>query len=135
MKKMNRAVKKLWADHLRSDAYTQNFEFDESAGGIPLRTEDDTWSAFGVLCNIHAQTFPSVAKYELSKESYLGYHYFLPHEVSTWAGLKPTDDQFDCYIKFKSTVTIQNEKFNSIEEMSLAKIPFYMIADIIEEKL
>lgn len=133
-KKMNRHIKSVWAKHLRSDEYVQNFDVDPIGGGIPLRTSDNTWSVFGVLCNIHAQCFPEIAKDQKDATSYLGYYFFLPHEVSVWAGLK-TCPTFNVFIEFEEPVVIFGERYNSVEDLSLAGIPFFMIADIIEEKL
>lgn len=132
--KMNQSVKKLWVEHLRSDWYEQNFEVDPT-GGIQLRTTDNKWSVFGILCNIHAQTFPDVAIQQDDSDVYMDYCYVIPYEVSLWAGMRKIVGDYNCRIDFDQPVTIQGETFYDLESMSLAGIPFYMIADIIEEKL
>lgn len=132
--KMNKTIKKLWAEHLRSDWYDQNFDVD-SIGGIQLRTVGNKWSVFGVLCNIHAQKFPDVAIQQDVPDVYMDYCYVIPYEVSLWAGLRKVTGVYNCYIDFEQPVTIQGETFYDLESMSLAGIPFYMMADIIEEKI
>lgn len=138
---MNVAIKKLWAEHLRSDWYTQNFDVDDQ-GGIPLRTEDDKWSPFGVLCNIHAQMFPDVASEEFDKTSYLDYEYLIPRNVAIWAGLvAPAKDAFyntRVHIKGFQIVDGYHEEvvtYRSVEEMAMKGIPFFIIADAIETYL
>lgn len=132
--RMDPNIKKMWVDALRSNDYLQNFTYFDVGGGIQLRTKGNRFSVFGVLCNLHAQCHPEIASKELDPESYCGYQYFLPHEVSVWAMLKVTD-RYDASVKLSSPVTLFGIKFNSIEELSLKGIPFHMIADVIEEKL
>ncbi|MDE1971413.1 MAG: hypothetical protein KGI50_07610 [Patescibacteria group bacterium] len=128
-KKMNPFVKKLWVEHLLSDWYVQNFQIDDQ-NGIPLRTEDDKWSPFGVLCNIHAQTFPDAAQQETEKTSYQDYEYLIPRHVATWAGLK---DRGTC-LKFDTPISFDGNKYENLEDMFMDGVPFFMIADVIEEK-
>jgi hypothetical protein len=130
--KMNPTIKQLWCEHLRSDWYDQNFQRD-SGGYIPLRTEDNKWNAFGVLCNIHAQTFPDVAVDETRIDEYLEYEYIIPNDVAAWAGLK----SHGVDAKYKSVLPIKETEifgffYNSIESLFLNGIPFFMIADIID---
>lgn len=127
---MNPYVKSLWVEHLSSDWYVQNFQIDDQ-GGIPLRTEDDRWSPFGVLCNIHAQTFPEAAIYEFDKKTYQEYEYFVPHGVAIWAGIQ--ERQTGIY--FDSPVSFDGKNYQTVEQMFLDGVPFFMIADIIQEKL
>lgn len=136
---MNIAIKKLWAEHLRSDWYDQNFTVD-SEGGIPLRTIDNKWSPFGVLCNIHAQTFPDVASEEFDPASYLDYEYLIPSQVAIWAGLAKPGEFYNTSIPIRFKIYngksgYHSEIYNSVEEMALKGLPFFMIADIIETLL
>lgn len=137
---MNIAIKKLWAEHLRSDWYDQNFQVDDQ-GGIPLRTDDDKWSAFGVLCNIHAQTFPEVSEHEYYKKRYMGYEYMIPRHVAIWAGLIKMSDSYDSRVRIKPFTVVSPDgpsdtvTYHTIEEMALAGVPFFMIADVIEVSL
>lgn len=136
---MNIAIKKLWAEHLRSDWYDQNFEVDDQ-GGIPLRTVDDKWSPFGVLCNIHAQTFPEIADQEFDKKRYMDYEYMIPHQVALWVGLV-NNGPYDSRIRIKPFTVVNPDgprdtvTYHTIEEMAIAGVPFFMIADVIEVSL
>lgn len=129
---MNSKIKSLWASHLRSDMYVQNFETDEP---IPLRTNDNKWSPFGVLCNLHAQEFPLVAEQEVEVTSYLDYEYLIPREVAVWAGLisPGKNSKYETSIPINK-VEIFGKMYHSIEEMFMNSLPFFMIADIIESR-
>lgn len=136
---MNVAIKKLWAEHLRSDWYTQNFIVDDQ-GGIPLRTLDDKWSPFGVLCNIHAQMFPDVALEEFDATTYMDYEYLIPERVAVWAGLKKVGQFYNTSIPIKGFAIMDDYfgdiiNYRSIEDMFMDGIPFFMIADAIETYL
>ena len=129
-KKMNVRVKALWIEHLLSDWYDQNFDYDDQ-GLIPLRTENDKWSPFGVLCNIHAQTFPQVAMDQLEKTVYLEHECLLPHNVAVWAGVKDRG----CSVDLDGSFLFDGKRYTNIEDMFMDGIPFFVIADAIAEKL
>ena len=120
---MKNSVKALWVEHLKSEWYEQNLTDEEP----PLRTLDNRWSVFGVLCNIHAQQFPAVAETQESETSYLGLEYTLPHQVALWAGLKER-----LSVPFEKEVSLFGRKFRTLQGMSDANIPFFIMADMID---
>lgn len=52
-----------------------------------LRDEDNQFCCLGVLCNLHAQAHPELAKDEIDQITYLGEVFYLPAEVMDWAGM------------------------------------------------
>src|SRR5262249_36155352 len=80
---MNPAVKKLWVAALRSGDYVQ--------GRGRLRNADYSFCCLGVLCNLHAQAHPEIAKTQHSRSHYLNSSIYLPEQVMAWAGLKRND--------------------------------------------
>lgn len=113
-----------WVDALKSDAYDQNFDHEE---WCPLRTEDNKFSALGVLCNIHAMNFPEHAKTEMDPTEYMGCSYVLPYSVRRLAGI-------DTVGSFNRPFRFDGKIFNSVEDMDKAGIPFLIIADAIKER-
>lgn len=77
---MNRKIAKLWIEALRSGQYQQ--------GEGTLRDRDNKFCCLGVLCNLHAQEHPEVAKMQSVPSKYLGESEFLPSRVVWWAGMK-----------------------------------------------
>lgn len=131
---MNPRIKALWVEHLRSNWYSQNFKPDED-GSIPLRTSNDRWSPFGVLCNIYAQEFPDLVCDQVNKEEFFGYEFFIPRIVAQWAGLKPHEQTYSACMNFAKPVRLNiNDIYYSVEDMFVDGVPFYIIADAIEEK-
>lgn len=76
---MNKKIKKLWVEALRSGEYKQ--------GKYKLRSIDDKFCVLGVLCNLHAQKHPEIAAQENKKHKYMGHDADLPSAVADWAGL------------------------------------------------
>ena len=78
---MNKRIKKLWIKALRSGEYRQRFG--------QLRTLNNGFCVFGVLCNLHALEHPEIAATQRNKTSYLGCREYLPGEVEDWADFNP----------------------------------------------
>lgn len=76
---MKKRIADQWIAALRSGEYKQTTRF--------LR-KGDRFCCLGVLCNLHAQAHPEIAKRELDKNVYLYNSVLLPVEVQKWAGLK-----------------------------------------------
>lgn len=119
---MNENIQK-WIDALRSDLYDQNFNGSDQ----PLRTDDNKFSAIGVLCNVHALEFPEIAQTQFHPTEYLECEYFIPKKVREWIGIDG-NISFD----FKRYFSFEGRVYRSVDEMSRAMIPFYIIADAIE---
>lgn len=75
---MNAKIKKMWVAALRSGQYKQTT--------TQLR-KGDAFCCLGVLCNIHAQEHPDIARTQPVSYSYLDEEAFLPLEVQKWAGV------------------------------------------------
>lgn len=119
---MNKRIKKLWIDALRSGKYKQ--------GRGQLRSAGNKFCCLGVLCNLHAQEHPEVAKKQKSPRAYMGIEAFLPSEVAQWAGLSELE------IKF-GTVFVRNGPRKGESVINLnddLKLSFNQIADAIEAK-
>lgn len=121
---MNQNIQK-WIDALRSDLYDQNFEDWQ----MPIRTSNNKFSVIGVLCNVHAQEHPDVAKTQMISTEYLGYEYMIPKKVQDWIGIS------NCSFEFIYPFTFENRVYESADQMSCNFIPFYIIADAIELQL
>ncbi len=123
---MNPEIKQLWVAALRSGEYKQ-------AQGN-LRTQDNKFCCLGVLCNLHAQAHPNIAKHQIHKGSYMGSSGIPPDAVLKWAGL-PTVCSMVAIPANKTTI-----RFNRIEPKTLggandSGATFEQIADLIERHL
>ena len=113
---MNPEVKAKWVAALRSGEYKQ------TEGQL---RDGNKFCCLGVLCNLHAQTFPSVAAKEKAVESYRGSTGALPKTVRRWAGLKSDIGAFLAEDGFMSSLAELNDDGTS----------FKKLAKIIEAKL
>lgn len=113
---MNKKVKKLWVDALRSGEYHQ------TDGAL---RRGNTFCCLGVLCNIHARLHPLIAAKQSWSGEYMGQSEFLPATVMRWAGLQ-TDYGDSVYIKEnEAALTEHNDNGRTFKE----------IADAIESQL
>lgn len=122
MPKMNQRIKELWVMALESDLYDQNFGNEEK----PLRTKDDRWSPFGVLCNIHAQEHLGQQVEECDAESYHGYSFLTPVNVRRWAELDENHSG-----KFDQPFEIMGRTYQSVYQMAQENVSFFLIAGAI----
>lgn len=76
---MKKHIAKKWAEALRSGKYKQ--------GMNRLRDEKNNFCCLGVLCNLHANEFPKLAKAETDPLMYLGEDESLPSQVREWSGI------------------------------------------------
>lgn len=74
---MKKAIALRWAAALKSGDYAQ--------GGGVLRNSREDFCCLGVLCNLHAQDHPQIARGQLHRSLYLGHSTQLPPEVAKWA--------------------------------------------------
>jgi hypothetical protein len=107
---MKKAIADKWVKALRSGDYKQ------STGR--LRSSDDKFCCLGVLCNIHAQTYPKHAAAQEDSSLYDGCSAYPPESVLNWAGLKNNEGNFG--------------EINSLAEMNDQGASFREISDIIE---
>lgn len=80
---MDRKIALRWARALESGEYSQ-------VQGV-LRA-DTGFCCLGVLCNLHAQAHPKIAREETDPCVYLGEDTTLPQEVIEWAGMCGKDN-------------------------------------------
>lgn len=118
---MKQRIRDLWINHLRSGWYEQNFETYP-----PLRTSDDLWSAFGILCNIYAIEHKDAMAGECRKTEFLGYYFLIPSTVRDEFGITDRD------IAFKKPIRIGFDVYRSVQEMIDAGCDFSITADMIE---
>lgn len=114
---MKKRVKKLWVEALRSGKYQQ--------GTGQLRNEYNRFCCLGVLCNLHAQAHPKIAKRQTNPESYLGESWFTPSDVIEWAGLAHPNPRL-LYENYDWPLSVLNDR----EGLS-----FKRIATLIEKQL
>lgn len=109
---MNKKIKKLWINALRSGKYKQG------TGQLKL---GDQFCCLGVLCDLHRKACRN-KKYHWAKyDQYLKNNTSLPKEVMKWAGL-PT----------RSVQIGQNTAIQLNDELELA---FSSIAKLIDKEL
>lgn len=79
-KRMNPEVKARWVAALRSGDYEQTRrKLADGQGG---------YCCLGVLCNLHAQEHPEIARQQKRSAYYMGMTKILPDAVANWAGLR-----------------------------------------------
>lgn len=84
---MKKSIAMKWADALESGEYAQ--------GEGCLRNELNEFCCLGLLCNMHAQAKPKLAKDQTNPNVYFGNDQFPPAVVwKTWAGMKSNDGSF-----------------------------------------
>lgn len=115
--KMNKRIKKLWVDALRSGEYKQ--------AKSKLR-KGSYFCCLGVLCNIHAQEHPEIAAKQLSSNFYMGNSDLLPPAVIKWAKLQSVDGGCVKVNGISHSLTVLNDS---------GKANFDKLADLIEEQL
>ena len=121
---MNKKIKKLWVDALRSGEYKQ--------GKNQLRNEKNEFCCLGVLCNIHAQLHPKIAAKNKDQQYYYGDEDVLHQKLVEWAGL---DDEVGGVVKYRKKgedIILRNW---TLAELNDAGVCFHTIADLIEEQL
>lgn len=118
---MNKKIKAEWVAALRSGEYKQ--------GRGHLRDVEDNFCCLGVLCNLHAQHHPDIAKTHFNKSFYMNEGTTLPLAVLQWAGLDSSDPIVDGH--FLST---WNDGLNT-SLRHVDPLNFEQIADLIEKNL
>lgn len=122
---MNKEIKKLWVDALRSGSY-------EQGKGCLNNADDGTFCCLGVLCDIaHEAGITSMESAESVDDPYIMYSYggnkyALPYEVSTWAGLSSDDPVL---------VTKEGHNFMVSYLNDQEEYTFEQIADLVEDQL
>lgn len=119
---MKKSIATKWVAALRSGAYKQGT-------GTLRDSENNSFCCLGVLCNLHAQEHPGLARKETDPDSYMGHSEFLPEKVKKWAGMiseegEPVD---------RSDITIKGEEFVSLTDVNDSGISFKRIATWIEK--
>ena len=114
---MNKKIKAKWVAALRSGQYKQTQN--------QLR-DGNKFCCLGVLCNIHAQEHPRIAKMQKNPKVYMGETTVLPEAVIKWSGLKDDCGGQVIYRGLGEALT----ELNDNEELSFKKI-----AKLIEAQL
>lgn len=120
--KLRPSVKAKWLAALRSGHYKQTQH--------SLR-EEDSFCCLGVLCNLHAEAHPAIAKTQTDPYTYMGQDYAPPEEVLEWAfgkSFKKWDGD-----DLVSLPTPVDDK-HTLAEMNDNGFTFSQIADVIEEQ-
>jgi len=115
---MKKKIAEKWVKALRSGDYKQ--------GKDRLRDEQNNFCCLGVLCNLHAQEHPYLAKLEKYPSSYLSETVELPVKVQEWAGM---DDSLGC---FSYPVPGYEDEY-SLAELNDAGMEFKKLAKYIEK--
>lgn len=122
IKRMNKKIKKLWLEALRSRKYKQ--------GDGYLKDKDGKFCCLGVLCDIYAEKMGLEWEMDDSFDSayrFIDQQAYLPKKVQEWAGLEHLGG-----------VVLGEDKDG--DDVDLTHLndggrKFYQIARIIEEKL
>jgi hypothetical protein len=119
---MKRSIAKLWTAALRSGDYKQ--------GRSQLRNVRNEFCCLGVLCNLHAQAHPKIARAQYHPGQYLGCTTDLPLEVAEWAEVRTfnaTEGDVKIYPGSKKAAAITAVDANDHFLMSFGEI-----ADLID---
>lgn len=117
---MKKEIAKKWVEALRSGDYPQTKSQLRNATGF---------CCLGVLCNIHAQEHPEIAKKQINPSMYLEGAYTLPKEVMKWAGLSGEAGEKRDLKGF----TIDGETYSHLAHANDKGVPFEKIANWIEK--
>lgn len=117
---MKKEIAKKWVEALRSGDYTQEKAQLRGFKGF---------CCLGVLCNIHAQEHPEIAKKELNPGMYLGSAYILPKEVMKWAGLSTEAGEK----RDRTNLNINGETYTHLAHANDKGVTFEGIAKWIEK--
>ena len=120
---MNRDIRDLWAEALRSGRYEQTTgQLAGGTQGVPR------FCCLGVLCDLHS----SVTHHDWQGDTYLGEDCLLPGMVAKWAGLCDGQILGDG----STTVEVRHEGGDTtLADLNDKGVSFMDIADIIEEEL
>ncbi len=119
---MNPKIATLWADALESGAYKQTTGRLVKVLSEPGKWDDRAFCCLGVLCNLHAQAHPEIAKKQESPLSYLGCSDLLPQEVQEWAGMLSVSGTFAKWDAKLGVKTLASANDNGYTFPQIAKI-------------
>lgn len=122
---MKKHIAKKWAEALRSGKYKQGYN--------RLRDEKNNFCCLGVLCNLHANEFPKLAKTQSDPLSYLGEEDSLPKEVLEWSGLSDSLGELKEIDWWDEDDTRIFDRYTSLAEANDEGVKFKKIADWIEQ--
>lgn len=116
---MKRSIARKWAAALDSGEYGQ------TTGTL---RKNGKFCCLGVLCNMHAQAHPEIAKTQRRAKEYLGCEALPPHEVTEWSGMASDDG------RLSSSVEINGKFYNDLADLNdNAKLTFPEIAKVIRK--
>jgi hypothetical protein len=95
---MKQKIMKAWVKALRSGKYKQA---RSRLRRVNDKGETMGFCCLGVLCNLHAQAHPAIARAQTNRTEYLGESSILPKKVMEWAGL---GDECGLFKPVKGTV-------------------------------
>lgn len=106
---MDKRIKKLWVEALRSGEYKK--------GKGALRA-NGKFCCLGVLCNLHAQEHPEIAAQQTLKNTYMGHQELPPDEVYKWAKL----DKYDIVVigDISNEIALHNDNGASFKKIAKA---------------
>ena len=118
---MDKKVKKLWVDALRSGEYKQ-------AESVLCNKEEDKFCCLGVLCDLHAKTMKKKGFDKYGK--YLKQSELLPKTVKNWAGF--VGNEAEEYGDNDYDINVRNTTLSQLNDDGKT---FEQIADAIEKYL
>ena len=115
---MDKKIAKKWVAALRSGDYKQ-------AKG-QLRTSDNSFCCLGVLCNLHAEDHPKIAREQTDPIRYISQKDILPDAVCSWSGMESKAG-------YAYNIKIGTREYTTLAEANDAGATFEQIANWIEK--
>lgn len=116
---MKRSIARKWAKALESGEYKQ------CTGQL---RKGKSFCCLGVLCNLHAEAHPELAKTQKNKKEYFGNGETLPEEVMDWANIRCEEGALD------KGVQVNGRYYEELTGLNdTAKLTFPEIAKVIRK--
>lgn len=106
---MKKSIMEKWVAALRSGEYKQ--------GKGQLRNSQNEFCCLGVLCNLHAQEHPEIAKTQLLTTKYMDHDGTPPCEVTEWAGFRD-HNHFGQISTIKNDLVTLNDTGKSFKQIA-----------------
>jgi len=115
---MKKKIAEKWVKALRSG------EYKKTEGAL---RNDEGFCCLGVLCNLHAQAHPKIAREQSQPRFYLGESAILPLEVRDWAMMDNGEGSV------ADDLTISGNVYESLVDANDSGVSFKKIANWIEK--
>ena|ERR1700741_5527679 len=115
---MKKSIAMKWVAALESGEYKQ------TTGKL---RQGNSFCCLGVLCNLHAQEFPEIAKTQKKRNSYLGEFGELPEKVQEWSEM--SSDEGDFYdpstLREYSLINMNDKEGKTFEQIAKVIRKYY----------